>query len=198
MSLSGSLLAGGFVFLVSDIVYVLDHYFVHHDRERYARTHARHHRRYNGPKDAPHLDPGERATYNTAGAASCVGASVLTLYTGNPGFLVGALLKWAHSLLFHLYQHRWWGEVPVGNQGIARPRAWWGMASWRYHAYHHTQPNDGRFTYAESWAGFDRLLELAHPWLVRFTADHRRAAKERRHAAAPRRRGAPRLREPRS
>jgi hypothetical protein len=185
MSLGSGLLAAGFVFFVSDLVYVLDHYFVHHDRERYVRTHGRHHRRYNGPKTGPHLDPAERATYNSAGLASGVGASVLTLYTGNPGFMVGALLKWAHSLLFHLYQHRWWGSVPIGKQGVPRPRARWGLATARYHAYHHTQPNDARFTYAESWAGFDRLLELAHPWLVGLTADGRRARREGR-AAAPR------------
>lgn len=170
------------VFLVSDLVYVLDHYFVHHDRERYARTHARHHRRYNGPKDGPQLDAGELSTYNTAGAASCLAASVLSLYTGNLGFALGALLKWAHSLLFHVYQHGWWGPVPVGNQAIPRPRAHWGLASARYHAFHHTQPNDGRFTYAETWAGFDRLLELAHPWLVRLTVDGGRVKRSARRA----------------
>ena len=185
MSLGSSLAAAGFVFFVSDLVYVLDHYFVHHDRERYARTHGRHHRRYNGPKDGPHLDPGERGTYNSAGLASTVGASVLALYTGNVGFVAGALLKWAHSLLFHLYQHHWWSEVPIVSQGVPRPRARWGLATARYHAYHHAQPNDTRFTYAESWAGFDRLLELAHPWLVRWTADARRARRAGP-AAAPR------------
>jgi hypothetical protein len=185
MSLLPQALAAAFVFAVSDLVYVLDHYFVHHDRERYARTHGRHHRRYNGPKDGPHLDRGERATYNSAGLASCVGASVLSLYTGNPGFLAGALAKWAHSLLFHLYQHRWWGEVPIVRQGVPRPGWRWGLATARYHAYHHAQPNDTRFTYAESWAGFDRLLEWAHPWLVRFTVDGRRARLEGQ-AAAPR------------
>jgi hypothetical protein len=48
----------------------------------------------------------------------------------------------------------------------------WGLARARYHAYHHARPDDGAvFTYAESWQGFDRLLERMHPWLVRFTAD---------------------------
>lgn len=45
------------------------------------------------------------------------------------------------------------------------------MASARYHAFHHSHPDDRIFTYAESWAGFDRILELLHPWLVRFTVD---------------------------
>lgn len=172
-STGGVLGAVAGVFLVSDLVYVLDHYFVHHDRTRYARTHARHHRRYSRPKDAPQLDAGERATYNTAGLASSLAGSVLSLYSGNLGFLLGALLKWVHSLLFHLYQHRWWGAVPVGSQGIPRPGARWGLAGARYHAFHHTQPDDRRFSYAESWAGWDRLLEWAHPWLVRLTVDAR-------------------------
>lgn len=190
--LPGTLGAMAAVFAVSDLVYVLDHYFVHHDRERYARTHARHHRRYNGPRDGPHLDPGERATYNSAGLASCLAGSVLSLYSGNPGFLLGAVLKWAHSLLFHLYQHRWWGAVPVGSQRIPRARAHWGLASARYHAFHHAHPSDKRFTYAETWAGFDRLLELAHPWLVRLTVDGgrvrrsaRRSPPSPRHAQEP-------------
>lgn len=186
MSLLWILLAAAAVFFVSDLVYVLDHYFVHHDRERYARTHAHHHRRYNGPKDGPHLDRSELGTYNSAGFASTIGASVLTLYTGNPGFVAGALLKWAHSLLFHLYQHGWWSPVPVVKQDVARPRRRWGLASARYHAFHHAQPNDTRFTYAESWAGFDRLLEWAHPWLVKLTRDYRRAMREERASAAPR------------
>lgn len=38
-------------FVVADLVYALDHYFVHHDPARYRATHSRHHRRYNGRKD---------------------------------------------------------------------------------------------------------------------------------------------------
>ena len=177
------------VFVLADLVYVLDHYFVHHDRTRYARTHARHHRRYNGPKDGPHLDAGERSTYNTAGFASSFAAAALSLYTGNWGFAVGALVKWAHSLLFHLYQHHWWGATPVGKLPLERPRAHYGIASARYHAWHHAQPNDTRFTYAETWAGFDRILERLHPWLVRYTVDGRPGPAARRHAPPRRRRG---------
>jgi hypothetical protein len=100
--------------------------------------------------------------------------SVVSLMTGNVGFFVGAALKFAHTLLFHLYQHGWWGTVPLRRQCLGPPRRTWGLATARYHAYHHSHPDDPIFTYAETWAGFDRILEHLHPWLVRFTADRRR------------------------
>lgn len=163
------------VFFVADLVYVLDHYFVHHDRDRYRQTHARHHRRYNGVKDAPQLDDYELSTYNSAGFGLLIAMSVLSLFTGNVGFVLGAALKWVHSLVFHLYQHGWWSESEaIRNNPPPTPPATWGLASARYHSFHHSNPDHReRFTFAESWAGFDRLLEMAHPWLVRFTVDAR-------------------------
>jgi hypothetical protein len=118
---------------------------------------------------------------------SCCGASFLSLMTGNWGFLAGAVLKFLHSLVFHLYQHGWWSETPVRKLGFAAPKGGWGIASARYHAFHHSHPEEGVFTYAESWRGFDRLLEIAHPWLYLHTADgkagiarrHRENVKER-------------------
>ena len=175
----GTGLAVLFIFIVSDVAYTLDHYFVHHDRKRYVTTHGRHHRRYNGLRAGAHLDAYELGTYNSAGIMSCLGTSVLTLYTGNPGFLLGAVLKWAHSLLFHLYQHRWWGDVPVGKLGIPRPGRRWGLATPRYHAFHHSNPDDDRFTYSESWTGLDRILERLHPWLYKYTVDGRAEARAR-------------------
>lgn len=160
-------------FFVGDLVYAVDHYLVHHDRERYKATHSRHHRRYNGAKDAPQLDAYELSTYGTAAIMSVALTSVLSLFTGNPGFLIAAVLKFAHTLLFHCYQHGWWGPVPVRKQDLGTPKRTWFLASARYHAFHHSHPDDPVFTYAESWAGFDRLLELLHPWLVRFTVDGR-------------------------
>jgi sterol desaturase/sphingolipid hydroxylase (fatty acid hydroxylase superfamily) len=171
VSVASAGLAAFAVFFASDLVYTLDHYFVHHDRERFRRTHGRHHRRYNGRKDAPQLDAYELSTYGTAAMMSLCATSVLSLATGNFGFLAGALLKFAHTLLFHLYQHKWWGEVPLRAQKLGPPRRTWGIASAKYHAFHHSHPDDEIFTYAETWAGFDRLLEIAHPWLVRFTVD---------------------------
>jgi sterol desaturase/sphingolipid hydroxylase (fatty acid hydroxylase superfamily) len=161
------------VFFVADLVYVLDHYFVHHDRDRYRQTHSRHHRRYNGPKDAPQLDEYELSTYNSAGFGLLIAMSVLSLFTGNIGFVAGAALKWMHSLIFHCYQHGWWSKTSIRNAPPPKPKATWGMASARYHAYHHSNAESRRFTYAESWAGFDRLLEMADPFLVRFTVDAR-------------------------
>jgi len=158
-------------FLVMDLVYALDHYFVHHDKKRYAETHARHHRRYNGKRSGPQLDGYELSTYTSAAIMSLMPTGVLMLLTGNPGFVIGAVLKYAHTLLFHLYQHRWWGETALRKQQLGRPVRTWGIASARYHAFHHSDPDDRLFTYAETWAGFDRLLEWAHPWLVRYTAD---------------------------
>ena len=162
------------VFFVADMVYVIDHYLVHHDRDRYRRTHARHHRRYNGPKDGPQLDGFELETYNSAAFGLLLAMSVLSLFTGNVGFVLGAALKWVHSLVFHCYQHGWWNRTPVRQMGLERPPARWGLATARYHAWHHSNPGDVRFTYAESWAGFDRILEMLHPWLVRFTVDARK------------------------
>lgn len=166
-------LAIAFFFFVADLVYAVDHYFVHHDRERYRATHSRHHRRYNGAKDAPQLDNYELSTYGTAAVMYVAISSVLSLLTGNPGFFIGAVLKFGHTLLFHLYQHGWWGAVPVRKQDLGAPKRTWGFASARYHAFHHSHPEDRIFTYSESWAGFDRILELVHPWLYRFTADGR-------------------------
>ncbi len=162
------------VFVVADLVYAVDHYLVHHDRERYRVTHARHHRRYNGTKDAPQLDAYELSTYASAAIMSMAATSVLSLATGNWGFFAGAALNLAHTLLFHLYQHRWWGPVPLRKQRLGPPPRSWGIASAKYHAFHHSHPEHEIFTYAESWAGFDRILEWAHPWLVHLTADARR------------------------
>lgn len=174
-----SLLAALGIFLIADLVYVVDHYLVHHDTPRYRTTHGRHHRRYNGKRAGEvHLDGYELSTYSTASFMMACGCSVLSLFTGNPGFLLGAVVKYVHSLVFHLYQHRWWSDTPVRQQYLAAPRPHWGLASARYHAFHHSDPNDPIFTYSETWAGWDRLLELGHPWLVRFTVD----GKDRRRA----------------
>ncbi len=166
-----TLLAIALVFFVADLAYVIDHYFVHHDRERYRVTHARHHRRYNGSKDAPQLDAYELSTYTSAAIVSVIATSALSLMTGNPGFVIGAALKYVHSLLFHLYQHGWWGALPLRKQGLGEPKRTWGFASAQYHAYHHSHPDAPVFTFSETWAGFDRILEIIHPWLVRFTKD---------------------------
>jgi Fatty acid hydroxylase superfamily len=174
------ILAAAF-FFVADLVYVADHYLVHHDRARYKVTHGRHHRRYNGKKDGPQLDAYELSTYSSAALISTLGMSVLSLLTGHIGFFAGAVLKYLHSLVFHCYQHGWWGEVPVRRLDLPPPRRSWGIASARYHAYHHSHPDEAVFTYAESWAGFDRILEALHPWLVRYTADgtsHVRSGRE--------------------
>jgi sterol desaturase/sphingolipid hydroxylase (fatty acid hydroxylase superfamily) len=171
--LVGAVAAAFAVFVASDLVYTLDHYFVHHDRDRYREGHARHHRRYNGAKDAAQLDDYELQTYVSASVLSMAALSVLSLLTGNIGFFLGAAFKLVHSLLFHLYQHRWWGAVPLRRQELGTPRRGWGLASARYHAFHHSHPNDEPFTYSETWTGFDRILEWAHPVLVRFTADAR-------------------------
>jgi len=161
------------VFFVSDLVYALHHYLVHFDRERYAKTHSIHHRRYNGRKNAPQLDELELRTYGSAALMSICATSVLTLLTGNPGFLVGAGLKFAHTLLFHVYQHGWWNDVPLRKQRQPKAKAGWGIASANCHAYHHSHPDDLPFTYAESWRGFDRILEMLHPWLRQLTVDGR-------------------------
>lgn len=171
MSILNTALAALAFFFVADFVYALDHYLVHHDRERYKVTHGRHHRRYNGKKDAPQLDSYELSTYTTAAIVSWMLTSVLSLFTGNWGFLLGALLKYAHTLIFHVYQHGWWGPVPLRKQNLGAPKRTWLICSAKYHAFHHSHPDDAVFTYAESWGGFDRILEWAHPWLVRFTKD---------------------------
>ena len=165
--------AAAVFFIAADLVYTLDHYFVHHDRERYRTGHSRHHRRYNVAKDAPQLDDYELSTYGSAALMSFAGMSTLSLLTGNWGFALGAVLKFVHSLLFHCYQHRWWSSTPLRKQNQQPPTRGWGLATAHYHAHHHAHPNDGVFTYAESWQGFDRILEWAHPWLVRFTKDGR-------------------------
>lgn len=159
------------VFFVSDLVYALDHYLVHFDRERYARTHSIHHRRYNGRKNERHLDHSELTTYGSAALMSACATSALTLLTGNPGFFLGSVLKFVHTLLFHHYQHRWWSEVAVRKQGLPKATSGWGIASANYHAYHHSHPDDLPFTYAETWKGFDRILEWLHPWLLKLTVD---------------------------
>ncbi|MFO0659674.1 MAG: sterol desaturase family protein [Polyangiaceae bacterium] len=171
MSVWATAAAAGVFFVLSDLVYTLDHYLVHHDHERYRVTHGRHHRRYNGSKDAPQLDSYELSTYTSAAVVSALGMSVLSLLTGNWGFFLGAVIKYVHSLLCHLYEHKWWGQVPLRKQNLGKPSGGWGIVSARYHAYHHTHPDDGLFTYAETWKGFDRLLEWAHPVLVNYTVD---------------------------
>jgi len=179
-------------FFVADLVYVIDHYFVHHDRARYKVTHGRHHRRYNGKKDGPQLDEYEFSTYSSAALVSILGMSVISLLTGNIGFFAGAVLKYIHSLVFHCYQHGWWGDVPLRKQNLEAPKRTWGVASARYHAFHHSHPDEPVFTYAESWAGFDRILEALHPRIVRYTVDresHVRGAAgargAREHGAGP-------------
>ncbi len=172
MSIVSTAVTVAVFFFAADLVYTLDHYLVHHDRERYRRGHARHHRRYNGKKDAPQLDDYELATYGSAALVSFVGMASLSLLTGNWAFALAAVLKFSHSLVFHCYQHHWWGETPLRKQNLPPPKRGWGLASARYHAWHHSHPNDEVFTYSETWQGFDRILEWAHPWLVRFTKDH--------------------------
>jgi len=167
-------LAVAAVFFVADVTYTLDHYFVHRDRKRYRATHGRHHRRYNRVKRAPQLDAYELSTYTTAGVMLVLATSTLSLYTGNWGFVAGALAKYVHSLLFHLYQHAWWRFGPATQLALGPPRAGWGLASARYHSWHHARPDVRPFTYAESWAGLDRILERIDPWLSRFAADVRR------------------------
>jgi hypothetical protein len=168
-------LAAGAFFVAADLVYTMDHYFVHHDRERYKQGHSRHHRRYVGAKDGPQLDSYELTTYGSAAVVSFAVMAVLALLTGVWGFAIGAALKFLHSLLFHCYQHRWWSGAPLRRQRVGRPRRSWGIASAEYHAHHHAHPDDEVFTFAESWQGFDRILERVHPWLVRYTVDGRSA-----------------------
>lgn len=175
MSLGSTALAAAVFCFAADLVYAIDHYLVHHDRARFRKTHGRHHRRYNGRKDAVQLDAYELSTYGSAGVYAMLLMSALSLVTGNPGFFLGAVAKFAHTLTFHCYQHGWWGQVPLRHQALSPPRRTWGLATARYHAFHHTHPDDGVFTYSESWAGFDRLLELAHPWLLKLTKDGGRA-----------------------
>jgi hypothetical protein len=190
MAISDWLIIGGTalgVLFLADLIFAIDHYLVHHDRPRFKDTHGRHHGRYVGKKDAPQLDAYELSTYNTAGFGYCMVMSVVTLYTGNPGFLLGAGLKWIHSLTFHLYQHRWWSQVPVRKQDLGAPKQTWGIATSHYHAWHHSHPNRRPFTYAETWAGFDRILEMLHPWLQNYTVDaraKRKAAEARAEAPA--------------
>jgi sterol desaturase/sphingolipid hydroxylase (fatty acid hydroxylase superfamily) len=171
MHLLTTALACGTFFVIADLVYAVDHYLVHHDRQRYRVTHGRHHRRYNGKKDAAQLDAYELSTYGSAAVMSIAITSVVSLMTGNPGFVLGAALKFVHTLLFHVYQHGWWGDVPLRQQSLGAPRRSWGIASAKYHAFHHSHPDDATFTYAESFAVFDRILELLHPHIVRFTVD---------------------------
>ncbi len=177
MSYLGTIAAAGLFFFVGDLVYTLDHYLVHHDRERYRTGHSAHHRRYSTPKDGrPQLDEYELSTYSSAGLLSTVGMATLSLLTGNWGFAIGAALKFVHSLVFHCYQHGWWGLVPVRKQGLPVPKRGWGLSTAHYHAHHHAFPEDEVFTYSESWQGFDRILEWAHPWLVKYTVDHQARA----------------------
>jgi len=121
----------------------------------------------------------EVRTYGTAAVMSLLPASLLTLFTGNVGFVVGVLLKFVHTLVFHCYQHGWWGKTNIRAQRLGKPRRHWGIASAQYHAWHHSNPDDRPFCYAESWAGFDRLLEWAHPWLHRWTVDGRKSKGQR-------------------
>ncbi|AKV02786.1 hypothetical protein AKJ09_09449 [Labilithrix luteola] len=171
MSLLSTIVAAAAFFVGADLVYTVDHYLVHHDHDRYKRTHSRHHRRYVGSKDAVQLDGYELWTYGRAALISTLAMVPLSLLTGNPGFVIGGVLKFVHSLLFHLYQHGWWSSVPLRKQGLPPPKPGWGFASAHYHAHHHAYPDDAVFTYAESWQGFDRILEWAHPRIVRYTKD---------------------------
>src|SRR5262245_19552569 len=136
-------------FIAADLVYTLDHYFVHHDRERYRTGHGRHHRRYNGKKDAPQLDAYEVTTYGSAALVSFVGMSAVSLVTGNWAFAAAAVLKFIHSLAFHCYQHHWWSdEVALRKQGLPMPKRGWGFATAKYHAWHHSHPDHEVFTYS--------------------------------------------------
>ena len=174
----------GTLFL-ADLIFAIDHYLVHHDMKRYKRTHGRHHQRYFRAKNAPQLDAYELSTYNSAGFGYLILMSVVTLFTGNLGFVIGAAMKWTHSLTFHLYQHGWWSEkASVRKLGFDRPTRSWGLATARYHAWHHSDPSKKPFTYAESWAGFDRILETLDPWLKHLTVDARRRRRtQQTHAA---------------
>ena len=183
MSYLGTVAAAICFFFCADFVYTLDHYLVHHDRERYRTGHARHHRRYSVVKNAPQLDDYELSTYGSAGLLSFVGMATLSLLTGNWGFALGAALKFVHSLVFHCYQHHWWGEVQIRKQGLPIPTRGWGLATARYHAHHHAHPEHEVFTFSESWQGFDRILEWAHPVLVRYTTDHQARADRMARAA---------------
>jgi hypothetical protein len=179
----GTIAAAVFFFFCADLVYTLDHYLVHHDRERYRTGHSRHHRRYNFAKNAPQLDDYELSTYGSAALLSFVGMATLSLLTGNWGFAIGAALKFVHSLVFHCYQHGWWRkDMPLRDQKLPLPKRGWGLATAHYHAHHHAHPEHEVFTYSESWQGFDRILEWAHPWLVRYTKDHQ--AREARKVTA--------------
>ena len=172
MSLIAEIGAAAAFFFAADFVYTLDHYLVHHDRERYRHGHGRHHARYVGEKNAPQLDAYELSTYSSAAALSIAGMLTVSLLTGNWGFAIGAILKYAHSLVFHVYQHKWWSpDVTLKKQNLAPPVRHWGLSSARYHAHHHAHPNDSVFTFSETWAGFDRILEWAHPWPVKYTVD---------------------------
>jgi sterol desaturase/sphingolipid hydroxylase (fatty acid hydroxylase superfamily) len=164
------------VFFVSDLVYTVDHYLVHFDKDRYKQGHVNHHVRYGGTKDSVHLDRYELSTYSSAAFMSFLPASLLTLFTGNVGFALGVVLKYVHTLLFHCYQHGWWGPTHIRAQKLGEPKRTWGICSAKYHAWHHSNPDDGPFAYAESWGGFDRILEWAHPWLYKYTVDGRKAA----------------------
>ncbi len=171
------------VFFLADLIFAVDHYLVHHDRPRYRLMHGRHHKRYFGKKDAPQLDAYEVTTYSSAALMLTVAMSLVTLFTGNVGFVLGGLLKWIHSLTYHYYQHGWWSEEKkVRDLELGRPKPTWGLAHAKYHAWHHSNPDEEPFTYAESWAGFDRILEWIDPWLERRTVNAR--AKAAKAAAA--------------
>ena len=116
-----------------------------------------------------------RPSFSYASESAAAARAGVALFSGNVGFVLGAVLKYAHSLLFHLYQHRWWGEVPVRKVFPEPPRPTWGFASAHYHAWHHAHPESPIFTYAEHWAGFDRSLERLDPWLERLSSDAREA-----------------------
>jgi hypothetical protein len=171
MTLVWNLSAVALFFFCADLVYTLDHYFVHHDHARYKGGHSRHHRRYNSARTERHLDNYEFTTYSSAALVSIAGMAAIALITSVWAFLLAAILKYVHSLVFHCYQHNWWSRIPVRRQGMLPPTRGWGIATARYHAHHHAHPDDAVFTYSESWQGFDRILEWAHPWLVRFTRD---------------------------
>ncbi len=163
MPILSTLAAVAGFFVVADLVYTLDHYFLHHDRARYERGHRRHHERYLAAKNAPQLDRYELATYTRAGVIAIAGMALLSWLVGNWGFMIGAVLKYVHSLVFRCYQHGWRSVEPVRQQGVPRPASGWGLASARYHAHHHANPDDLVFTYAESWQGVRSSARASGP-----------------------------------
>ena len=177
------------IFLLADFIYAMDHYFVHRNAMRYLAQHRPHHDFYADGRATPLFMPGEFARYTATGLATILVGALLWWQTGVIGFVIGGVLKFAHNYLFHMYQHHW--AYKEHDKNDAPMRAGWGIASARYHQFHHDHPNRRPFTYAETWAGWDRILEMADPVLSRVSANHRRArrnaARRSLAAAGPRR-----------